>query len=369
MTHASAGHDCDPSGPAGDRAPDGTRSVVAMSSTTQRRRVLTAGVAALTLTIAGCSSGRPTTATSSSTATSTSPVQTSAPSTKTSPSATSSTSAVPSVDPLTGGRKNGNPVIAVKLENTAAAMPQRGLSAADLVFVEEVEGSLTRLMPIYQSSYPQRVEPVRSARSTDIDILSMFGHPLLVYSGVASQVRPKLTKAPIRLNSNGSRDKSRVAPHNVYFDVQAVAKQRGLSTSGDVGLRFAMSYAAVTNAAKQEKPDVRVGGDRFTFAYQGGRYLPSWNGRPYTDGATRVMADNVLVLATKAVPDSYKDPAGNPVYKTVSTGSGKLSLYRNGKQISGTWSRTATDKPFVLRDASGNQLRLAPGKTWILLQN
>lgn len=97
--------------------------------------------------------------------------------------------------------------------------------------------------------------------------------------------------------------------------------------------------------------------------------LPSWNGRPYTDGATRVMADNVLVLATKAVPDSYKDPAGNPVYKTVSTGSGKLSLYRNGKQISGTWSRTATDKPFVLRDVSGNQLQLAPGKTWILLQN
>lgn len=62
-------------------------------------------------------------------------------------------------------------------------MPQYGLSPADLVFVEQVEGNLTRLMPVYQSSYPKRVEPVRSARSTDVDILPAFGRPVLVYSG------------------------------------------------------------------------------------------------------------------------------------------------------------------------------------------
>ena len=43
----------------------------------------------------------------------------------------------------------------------------------------------------------RRVEPVRSVRSTDIDLLPMFGKPLLVYSGVASQVRP---------NSNSNRN-------------------------------------------------------------------------------------------------------------------------------------------------------------------
>lgn len=259
-------------------------------------------------------------------------------------------------------------MIAVKLENTTAAMPQRGLAPADVVFVEEVEGSLTRLMPVYQSSYPNRIEPVRSARTTDIDILPMFGKPLLVYSGVAPQVRPKLRKASIRLDSNGARDSSRVAPHNVYFNLAKVAKKRGLSTSKDIGLRFVAKDRALTKAAAQSTVTVKVGGDRFAFAYKGGHYLPSWNGRAYTDGGKRVSTTNVLVLHTKSAPASYKDPAGNPVYKSLSTGSGKLALYRNGKKLAGSWQRSAADTPFRLRDSHGKQLQLAPGKTWILLQ-
>lgn len=341
-----------------------------MTPTMRRRHVLTAGVALLALTTGACSSGTSTGATSSTTRAPSTTTNSSATSPRQTPSTRSAKPAEkkPAADPLTGGRKNGNPVIAVKLENTAAAMPQRGLSAADLVFVEEVEGNLTRLMPVYQSSYPQRVEPVRSARTTDIDILPMFGQPLLVYSGVASQVRPKLRKASIRLDSNGARDSSRAAPHNLYFNLAKVAKQRGLSTAKDIGLRFAPSYAALTKAAKQPNVGVRVGGDRFTFSYKGGHYLPAWNGRPYTDGTKRVTAANVLVLKTRTVPDSYRDPAGNPVYKSLSIGSGKLALYRNGKQLSGTWRRAAANKPFRLRDAHGKQLQLAPGKTWILLQ-
>lgn len=274
-------------------------------------------------------------------------------------------------DPLTGLARNRNPVIAVKLENTAAAMPQYGLSAADLVFVEEVEGSLTRLMPVYQSSFPRRVEPVRSVRSTDIELLPIFGKPLLVYSGVAPQVRSRLRKAPIRLDSQGHRDPSRPAPHNLYFDLATLSKPHGLSTSRDIGLRFGARQprSASTHEAHFM---VRVGGDRFTFSYQDSHYLPSWNGRPYTDsgaGGKRVTTRNVLVLKTRAVSDGYRDPAGTPVYRTVSVGKGSLTFYRDGRKWVGTWRRAAPNKPFIFRDHRGEQLRLAPGKTWILLQS
>lgn len=291
---------------------------------------------------------------------------------KASPRSSSARTSAPTGDPLTGGKKTTHPVIAVKLENTAPAMPQYGLSPADLVFVEAVEGGLTRLMPIYQSSYPQRIEPVRSVRTTDIDILPMFGKPLLVYSGVASQVRSKLRRAPIRLDSNGIRDSGRVAPHNLSFNIAKLATKRGLSPAKDIGLRFAKTDPALTSAATQTNFIVRVGGDRFSFAYRGSSYLPSWNGRPYTDsgaGGRRVTADNVLVLKTRAVRDSYRDPAGNPVYKTLSIGSGKLALYRNGKRIAGTWQRSAADKPFHFTDSHGKELLLTPGKSWILLQD
>ena len=123
-------------------------------------------------------------------------------------------------------------------------------------------------------------------------------------------------------------------------------------------------------APKQHSFTVHVGHDRFAFSYKGKNYLPSWNGLPYTDTGAhdkRVTADNVLVLDVREVPDDYKDPAGNPVYRSVSTGSGKLTLYRNGKKLSGTWRRPAVDQPFRLRTTKGNALPLAPGKTWILL--
>lgn len=251
-------------------------------------------------------------------------------------------------------------------------MPQYGLSPADLVFVEQVEGNLTRLMPVYQSSYPKRVEPVRSARSTDVDILPAFGRPVLVYSGAASQIRKKLSRAPIRLYGGNQRDSSRPAPHNLYFDVAQLAKKHGLARSRDIGLRFARTDPQLAKAPTRTSFTVKVGGDRFSFAYKGSRYLPSWNGRPYTDsgaGGKRVTASNVLALSVRTVSDRYRDPAGNPVYKSLTTGSGKLTLYRNGKQLSGAWHRSATNKPFRFTDSHGKQLRLAPGKTWILLQD
>ena len=250
-------------------------------------------------------------------------------------------------------------------------MPQFGLSAADLVFVEEVEGGLTRLMPIYQSSFPQCVEPVRSVRSTDIELLPMFGKPLLVYSGVASQVRPKLRNASIRLDSMGMRDPGRLAPHNLYFNLAALSKRKGLSSSRDIGLRFGSAAGRLKTAKRATDFTVRIGGDRFSFSYKENHYLPSWDGRAYTDsgaGGKQVTTRNVLVLKTRTVSDGYKDPAGNPVSRTVTVGKGSLALYRDGRRISGSWSRAAKNKPFTLRDDHGRQLQLAPGKTWILLQ-
>lgn len=332
---------------------------------TGRRRLLPVGIAALVLTTAACSTGG-----SGAASTSASPAPRTSTARASSPSP-STTAPKPATDPLTGGRMSTNPVIAVKLENTQAAMPQIGLSPADLVFVEEVEGGLTRLMPIYHSSFPRRVEPVRSARSTDIGILPVFGRPTLVYSGVASQIRGKLTRAPIRLDSAGTRDPSRPAPHNLFFDIAAIARHLPHHKPANIGLSFAKTDAGLRTAPKQADVTVRIGGDRFSFSYHGSVYLPSWNGRPYTDAGAhgkRVTAANVLVLRVREVSDGYRDPAGNPVSRSVSTGSGGLTLYRNGRKLTGTWHRSAADRPFRLRGSHGTTLRLAPGRTWILLQ-
>ncbi|RNI17196.1 DUF3048 domain-containing protein [Flexivirga caeni] len=329
--------------------------------TPTRRQLLTASVAMSALTVAGCSHG-----TSAGTSTSTAP-------TTSPPGRTPAPRKTPTIahDPLTGGKRTRNPVIAVKLENTAAAMPQYGLSDADLVFAEVVEGNLTRLMPIFQTSFPTRIEPVRSARSTDIELLPMFGKPLLVYSGVAPQIRPKLERASIVLDSHGIRDPSRVAPHDLYFDLATIARQKGLARTRDIGLRFDAASSAIRGADSAPKFSVPLGGDRFSFVYDEKHYVPSWNGLVYADAGAdgkQVTTENVLVLRVREVSDGYRDPADNPVYRSVTTGSGALTLYRNGTRLSGTWHRAADNAPFRLLKSDGTQLLLTPGKTWILLQ-
>jgi hypothetical protein len=76
---------------------------------------------------------------------------------------------------LSGREGIDGQVLAVKIDDTNAAHPQIGLEDAEIVYIEQVEGGLTRLAAIFSTVIPQRVGPVRSARISDIDILSQFG--------------------------------------------------------------------------------------------------------------------------------------------------------------------------------------------------
>src|SRR5437870_3896363 len=105
--------------------------------------------------------------------------------TPSSPGATTSPAAPPEC-PLSGVKVSqvpARPALAVKVENLPAARPQTGLSWADLVYEEPVEGGITRFIAIYQCQDAARIEPVRSARFTDVDILVQLGKPVFGYAG------------------------------------------------------------------------------------------------------------------------------------------------------------------------------------------
>src|SRR6266702_2995767 len=101
-------------------------------------------------------------------------------------SASASPSASPSAPPacpLTGapapaGSVPQRPAFAVKIPNDPTGRPQTGLDKTDIVYEEPVEGGITRLIAIYQCTDVDRIEPVRSGRFVDIDVLQQFGHPV-----------------------------------------------------------------------------------------------------------------------------------------------------------------------------------------------
>ena len=155
------------------------------------------------------------------------------------PTTASSSPKPPATDFLTGGAVSTNEVIAVKVENIAAARPQVGLRSADIVFAEEVEGAQTRLVAVYHTTFPKRLGPVRSARSTDVQLLPLFGRPGLVYSGANRNVQGKIERASIVPIERSTRDHARVAPHNVFVNLDKIADSVRTGKVADIGWTFA----------------------------------------------------------------------------------------------------------------------------------
>ena len=105
---------------------------------------------------------------------------------------------VPPTNPLTGlGAPPRGPVVAVKLDDTAAGRPSMGLDKADVIYIEEAEGGLSRMVAVYASVKPQ-VEAVRSVRTSDPEVLDSYGKIIRVDSGGGGNALPTMDRANLR---------------------------------------------------------------------------------------------------------------------------------------------------------------------------
>ena len=277
------------------------------------------------------------------------------------------------VNPLTGVGPGGT-VIAVKIDNVGAAQTQQtGLNSADLVYVIQVEGGLSRYLAVFNSSSaPGRVGPVRSARQTDIPLLGSFGRVGLVYSGAISGLLPDLAAANLvnisprqapNLFSNGGSSPTYVTPADVF------AADPGLARTQDVGLRFG---AAPAGGQAASSASARMPAASFTFTASGNRWLVTVDGRQATttdQGPT--ATDNVIIQHVSVVPGKYTDyNAGHPDNEVFSqtTGQGAADFYRDGKVWHGQWSKPSDGAPTSYTIAGGGPMLLTPGRTWIVLE-
>ena len=223
-----------------------------------RRLTRVIGVLAVPLlVVAGCSSGgdsavgisaSPSPSATTAASPSLSPTPTPTPSTAPTPEPAPAPEPPPppATDPLTGGDVVDGPVIAVKVDNTSSGLPQYGIGDADIIYVEQVEGGLTRLMAVFHTTLPGEVGAVRSVRSTDTELLPVFGVPALVFSGGGGGPLSRLAAtSTIAVSEEGGaggfwRSSSASTPYNLHADVGAIATQTaGLSPARGIGFVFA----------------------------------------------------------------------------------------------------------------------------------
>jgi hypothetical protein len=277
--------------------------------------------------------------------------------------------------PLTGLPVEGDdqsaqdhPVMVLKMDNTYASAPQVGLSKADLVVEELVEGGMTRLAAFYYSQLPDDAGPVRSMRASDIGIVSPVGGDM-VTSGAAAVTIGRIKKAGIDFFTEGDkgfyRDSSRSAPYNLFTDL---SETTSLATT-DKAARPADYLPWGDEAdlpAGQKATSLSAnfsGGHTTTWSYKGGTYT---NENTYAAEGDEFPADTVLVLRVKVGDAGYTDPAGNPVPETKFTGQGQAMLFHGGTVVRGQWLKFSLDAPIKLRTADG-ALTVPAGRTWLEL--
>lgn len=276
-------------------------------------------------------------------------------------------------DPLTGGRLSLNPVIAAKIDNTYFQVAQFGVAEADVVFVEQVEGGLTRLIAIFHSNLPAEVGPIRSVRSTDAQLLPVFGKPGLVFSGGAGGPLTALAATPIVDTTNVGdayfRSDLATGTYNLHADLSRIADQaKGLSPAKSIGLNFSASPTQAANGTKVGSVQVVMQAGETDFAYTGEHFVRLRHGEPVKDYSGKVQAaDNVVVQHIVDEPDGTVDSIGSPSYLSKTVGSGKVTLYRDGRTVQGTWKRGKNTAAFSYSDAGGRPLLFKPGRTWVLL--
>jgi len=75
--------------------------------------------------------------------------------------------------------------LAVIVNNIHVALPQSGITSADIIYEVLSEGDITRLIAIYQSYIPEKIGPVRSARDYFVDFA--FNHDAIFIHHGASE--------------------------------------------------------------------------------------------------------------------------------------------------------------------------------------
>jgi len=279
--------------------------------------------------------------------------------------------------PLTGVQVAGPtdttlPVIGVMIENSPQARPQSGLKDSGIVFEAIAEGGITRFLVLYQNEQPKLIGPVRSLRLYDIDWLAAFDASIAHVGGSAAaltEIRNGKYRDLDQFFNSGSywRVSDRYAPHNVYTDYShqiALNNAKGYTKSTFTGF-------SRVDGKPVEKPDATeinvvisssLYNSTYTYDAKTNTYARFQGGEPHNDRELGQITPSVVIAMrvneTTVLEDGYRQ-------SITTIGSGDATIFQNGTAIKATWSKPDQTSQIKFTDASGQDIALNRGQTWI----
>jgi hypothetical protein len=283
------------------------------------------------------------------------------------------------VNSLTGLAGSDGPLLVVKIDDTTLAHPQVGLKEADVIYIEQVEGGLTRLAAVFSSKIPSVIGPVRSARISDIELLAQYGKIGFAYSGAQRLLLPVIASAnlyDVGANKFGPQfyynDPARIAPYAMMLrapELLAESRSRGIAPASSANMGWNFGDAAVDRILiKSAHISWPASSYDAIWSEDEDRWLLNHNGKLNLDSTGYILGPKTLIIQIVSITDSiYKDKVGGVTPFSATVGSGTCYLLRNGGYSPCLWKRPAEDSGTTFTDPNGRELTFERGQIWFAL--
>jgi hypothetical protein len=298
------------------------------------------------------------------------------------PTKTVSSTVCPLTDlPAPGGKVPQRPALLVKIGNEPeGARPQSGLNEADIVFDTPAEGFVMRYVAVYQCNNAASIGPIRSVRWVDYHMIArLFVQPILAFAGGinpnvdAVESTPWLFAADLLTDqaaAAGTRITSRVPPDNLYTSTAALYSIYKGHKQPPPQI-FDYSTAAPSGMSPISTLQIHFSYDTtvlWKWQATSNNFLHTWSGVTDVDqdSNTPVTTTNIVVMVAPYVLGPYSESTGGTGdIESILKGTGSGYVIRNGQEIPVTWHRQTFIGKITFTDKAGNEIDLAPGRTWV----
>ena len=304
---------------------------------------------------------------------------------------TTTTTAPPLLAPLTGlpwpmaPELATRPALLVKVSNADGpraslnARPQAGFNQADVVMEILTEGGVTRLACIFHSQDVGEVGPVRSFRTSELDIVPALGLPLFAYSGANTNFLTRLRESgrvvdvgfdsatpAYRRVSGRARDQSLMASTPLLYEAGAgrgsppppwFTYRSGAAASPGAGARSVTGVSYSLGGAGQAPVE---------YAWDGRGFARLQKGTPHTDtSGVQAAPVNVVVQFVEYRNTGAVDTSGAAVPEAVVIGDGEAWVFTDGQVVEGRWWKPDAAAVTQFTDSAGQPIGFTPGITWM----
>ncbi len=277
--------------------------------------------------------------------------------------------------------------VAVMINNLKAALPQSGISQADVIYETLAEGNITRMVALFQYPRVEKIGPIRSTRHYYID-LALDHDAIFVHHGGSPQAFEAIkTLQPASINSlsylentmawrDPLRSKKRgMYEHSLYTSSEGIERAwKKLAyreeRARDLNLKFNFNDEEDTPRGDRAEIIVVPFSNEYTSTFKYNQESKLYErfqfGEPHIDenNGDQIRVKNIIIQYAniKHIPG---DPEGRRNIDLVDSGNG---LYiSNKKAVPIIWEKRGHKIPTEYRDAYGNILKINKGKTWVCI--